>query len=195
MIIQNLLFFAFSSLLIFSALMVVALQRPVQCALFLVVCFFAATGLWLLLTAEFLALVLILVYVGAVMTLFLFVVMTLNMDIAALKNQYLKYYLPIGLMIAALLAALLIYVLHRVHLSPSLISSADFSLSNISNTRQLGDVLYTQYALPFEIAAVILLVAMIAAISLTLSEPIRRKQQSIDEQIRVNAKDRIRLVK
>lgn len=195
MIIQNLLFFAFSGLLIFSALMVVALQRPVQCALFLVVCFFAATGLWLLLTAEFLALVLILVYVGAVMTLFLFVVMTLNMDIATLKNQYLKYYLPIGLIITALLAALLTYVLHHVHLSSSLISSADFSITHISNTRQLGDVLYTQYALPFEIAAVILLVAMIAAISLTLSEPIRRKQQSIDEQIRVNAKDRVRLVK
>jgi len=193
--IENILFFAFSSLLIFSALMVVALQRPVQCALFLVVCFFAATGLWLLLTAEFLALVLILVYVGAVMTLFLFVVMTLNIDIAALRNKYLKYYLPIGLIITILLAVLLIYVLHVVQLHPSLISSADFSLTHHSNTRQLGDVLYTQYALPFEIAAVILLVAMIAAISLTLSEPIRRKQQSIDDQIKVNPKDRVKLVK
>src|SRR3982750_3296894 len=109
--IPNLLFIIFSSVMLFSALMVISLQHPVRSALFLVVCFFSATGLWLLLSAEFLALILVLVYVGAVMTLFLFVVMTINIDIASLRQPYLKYYLPIGLLITAFLTALLIYVL------------------------------------------------------------------------------------
>jgi NADH-quinone oxidoreductase subunit J len=191
--IVNFLFIVFSFMLLSSALMVIVSQNPVKSALFLVLCFFSATGLWLLLTAEFLALILILVYVGAVMTLFLFVVMTINIDAAMLKRLNLRLYLPLGLIIAAILVALLVYALHE---TSALANLAAHPVSvNLSNTAQLGDVLYTQYALPFEIAAVILLVAMIAAISLTLSQPIARKQQNISEQINTKREDRVKLVK
>ena len=190
--IATLLFWGFSLLLLGSALLVITLQNPVKSVLCLVLCFFAATALWLLLSAEFLALILILVYVGAVMTLFLFVVMTLPIDADTLRSPYLRFYLPIGLFVTALIAALLIYALHHTQLPLPIISD---SPKPIANVNALGDVLYTQYALPFEIAAVILLTAMIAAISLTLYDPIKRKQQSIDAQVKVKREDRVRLVK
>jgi NADH-quinone oxidoreductase subunit J len=192
--IQTMLFTVFSGMLLGSALMVILAYNPVKSALFLVLCFFSATGLWLLLNAEFLALVLILVYVGAVMTLFLFVVMTINVDFATLKQPYMHYYIPIGLFIAAILVALLVYALINTH-APFAILPASFHGISAANTVQLGDVLYTQYALPFEIAAVILLVAMIAAISLTVFQPIHRKQQDIAEQIQIRREDRVKLIK
>lgn len=192
--IQTLLFCVFSFMLLGSALMVISLHNPVKTALFLVLCFFSATGLWLLLNAEFLALILILVYVGAVMTLFLFVVMTINIDIETLKHPHLRYYLPMGLLLTAFLAALLVYVLKTTQ-SPFVIFAVNNSAASQSNVSALGNILYTQYALPFEISAIILLVAMIAAISLTLYEPIRRKQQEIDNQVNVRREDRVRLVK
>jgi NADH-quinone oxidoreductase subunit J len=191
--IPNLLFYGFSTLLILSATLVITLQHPVRSVLSLVVCFFAAAGLWLLLTAEFLALILILVYVGAVMTLFLFVIMTLNLDYKENHLHHLKVYLPLGLMISALLAGLLI-----IALNGSVIAHHPINVdaSSVSNTVELGKVLYTQYTLPFEISAVILLAAMIAAISLTLTAPIlKKKQQNIDEQIKVKKQDRVRLIK
>lgn len=192
--ITTLLFIAFSAMLLISALLVIILQHPVRSALFLVVCFFAATGLWLMLTAEFLALILILVYVGAVMTLFLFVVMTLSIDIQSLKQSYLRLYVPAGLIITALLTALLIVALRGTDIL-SVHAGQEMLFSQISNTMALGKVLYTQYVVAFEIAGVLLLVAMIAAISLTLYEPIKRKQQSVGEQVKVNRNDRVRLVK
>jgi NADH-quinone oxidoreductase subunit J len=191
----TLLFVGFSALLLISAFLVITLQHPVKSALFLVVCFFAATGLWLMLTAEFLALILILVYVGAVMTLFLFVVMTLSVDIHALKQPYLKIYLPVGLLITALLTVLLMVALQGSDFSLVNNMTQASLLSKEPNTIALGKVLYTQYVLAFEIAGVILLVAMIAAISLTLHGPIKRKQQSIDAQVSVKREDRVRLVK
>lgn len=193
-LIPNLLFFGFSTLLILSAFLVITLQHPVRSVLSLVVCFFAAAGLWLLLSAEFLALVLILVYVGAVMTLFLFVVMTINIGFKETESRYKKFYIPLGFVISALLASILITALN----GSVLIHPIDNSqvTSTVANTVELGRVLYTQYALPFEISAVILLAAMIAAISLTLIAPVtHKKQQNIDEQIKVKKQDRVRLVK
>lgn len=190
-LLQNGLFLGFSAMLLISALCVITLSHPVRSALSLVVCFFSATGLWLLLDAEFLGLVLILVYVGAVMTLFLFVVMTLNMESQQLKSSAFKIYVPAGLGICALLTALLIVALkhsgglHWIH----------HSASDVSNTVQIGKVLYTEYMLPFEISAVILLVAMVSAISLTLFVPISRKIQKIDAQIKTKKEDRIKLIK
>jgi len=192
--ITTLLFVAFSAMLLISALLVITLQHPVKSALFLVVCFFAATGLWLMLTAEFLALILILVYVGAVMTLFLFVVMTLSIDIQSLKQSYLRIYVPAGLIITALLTALLIVALRGTDIL-SVQAGQDILISQASNTMALGKVLYTQYVVAFEIAGVLLLVAMIAAISLTLYQPIKRKQQSISEQVKVRREDRVRLIR
>jgi NADH-quinone oxidoreductase subunit J len=194
MAITNLLFMAFSFLLLASALMVITVQNTVKSALFLVLCFFAATGLWLLLTAEFLALILILVYVGAVMTLFLFVVMTLNIDPTSLRQPYLKFYIPAGLIFTALLSSILIYALGHTQ-SPFIISASNLNTLGSSNVSQLGNILYTQYALPFEITGVILLVAIIAAISLSLFQPFTSKHQVIKDQINVRKEDRLRKVK
>lgn len=192
--IPTILFWCFSALLLGSALMVVVLQNPVRSALFLVLAFFAATGLWLLLTAEFLGLVLILVYVGAVMTLFLFVIMTINVDFAALKQPFMRYYLPMGIVIALLLTALLFYAIEPSHTVIPQLGSM-LPVSQVGNTTQLGEVLYTQYVFPFEVAAVILLVAIIAAISLSLSDPLSSKKQKVSDQVKVRKQDRVRLVK
>lgn len=199
MMIENGLFIVFAGLLLFSALMVITLQNPVKSVLFLVLAFFAAAGLWLLLTAEFLSLILILVYVGAVMTLFLFVVMTLNIDLAGLKQNYLKFYIPLGLVFTAVLSALLIYAVSKSHLLiPATLpanNNLNQNLGEISNTVELGKLLYTQYALQFEITGVILLVAIIAAISLAIFQPFTSKHQSVEAQININKSDRIRTVK
>ncbi len=192
--IVNLLFVAFSALLLFSALMVVTVSHPVRSVLFLVVTFFAATLLWLLMTAEFLALILILVYVGAVMTLFLFVVMTLNIDLVSLQQPYRKLYIPLGLIFASLLGAILIYALSQTH-SPFIMYAQNMNTISLSNVRQLGHVLYTDYALPFEMTGVLLLVAIIAAISLSLFQPATSKHQSVEDQIKANKRDRLRVVK
>lgn len=194
MVISNVLFIVFSLLLLSSALMVITVQHPVKSALFLVLCFFAATGLWLLLTAEFLALILILVYVGAVMTLFLFVVMTLNVDPATLRQPYLKFYIPLGLIFTALITAILIFALSHTQ-SPFIIYAQNMNTIGASNVSQLGNQLYTQYALPFEMTGVLLLVAIIAAISLSLFQPLSSKHQNIEQQINVRKHDRLRKVK
>ncbi|MDX2163887.1 MAG: NADH-quinone oxidoreductase subunit J [Gammaproteobacteria bacterium] len=192
--IVNLLFVGFSALLLFSALMVVTLSHPVRSVLFLVLAFFAATVLWLLLTAEFLALILILVYVGAVMTLFLFVVMTLNIDLVSLQQPYKKLYIPVGLLFTALLSGILIYALFKTE-SPFIMYAQNVNTISLANVTQLGQVLYTEYALPFEITGVILLAAIIAAISLSLFQPTTSKQQSASEQINVKKEDRLRIIK
>ncbi|HEV2613792.1 MAG TPA: NADH-quinone oxidoreductase subunit J [Gammaproteobacteria bacterium] len=192
--IVNVLFMFFSALLLGAGLMVITVQNPVKSALFLVLAFIAATGLWLLLTAEFLALILVLVYVGAVMTLFLFVVMTLNIDPASLRQPYLKFYIPLGLLFTALLGGLLIYALGHTQ-SPFIIYAQSMNPASTSNVTQLGTQLYTEYALPFEMTGVLLLIAIIAAISLSLFQPFSSKHQSIDAQINVRKADRLRTVK
>ena len=192
--IVDLLFIGFSALLLFSALMTVTLSHPVRGVLFLVLTFFAATVLWLLLTAEFLALILILVYVGAVMTLFLFVVMTLNIDLVSLQQPYKKLYIPLGLLFTALLSSILVYALFKTE-SPFIMYAQNVNTISLANVTQLGQVLYTDYALPFEITGVILLVAIIAAISLSLFQPVTSKQQSASEQIDAKKQDRLRIIK
>lgn len=189
--IEQLIFYLFSGILILSAGFMICVKNPVISALFLVLCFIASAGLWLLLEAEFLALVLVFVYVGAVMTLFLFVVMMLNLDTEKLRTGFVRY-LPFGVLAVAVMMGLMIKVLAPLHLGsfaePA--RSADYS-----NIKQLGVLLYTEYAYPFELAAVILLVAIIAAISLTHIGKSHCKSQNINRQVRVQRKDRVRLIK
>lgn len=189
--IQHLIFGGFASLLIGCALMVVASRNAVRSALFLVLAFFAATGLWILLEAEFLGLVLILVYVGAVMTLFLFVVMTLNVDGENLKASVMRY-LPYGVVILGVLVGLMVYVIVGQHFESSVTPHA----TDYSNTQALGEVLYTKYVYSFEIAGVLLLVAMIAAISLTFrGRQGMNKAPKPEQQLTVRRSDRVRIVK
>lgn len=186
--IESILFYLFSGVLIVSAFMVVSSTNPIRSALFLVLGFFASAALWLILQAEFLALVLVLVYVGAVMTLFLFVIMTLNIDIGKTR---LNKYLPLGLLITAILVGITILVLTKTNFAG--LNPVNYS-SSYSNTQALGSVLYTDYVYPFEIAGIILLVAIIAAIALSFREERNRKVQKIEAQIAVKREDRIRLI-
>ncbi|MHB0887698.1 NADH-quinone oxidoreductase subunit J [Acidithiobacillus sp.] len=189
--ITSILFYAFSLVLLGAATMVVIARNPVYATLYLVLTFFSAAAIFLLLGAEFLGLILILVYVGAVMVLFLFVVMMLDINLARLKEGFLSY-LPLGLAIAALgvLELAMVYWTAPMGQVPA---PAPFP-GNYDNTRALGYVLYTQYLYPFEIAAAILLVAIIAAIALTLRRRSGSKNQQTEEQLLVRAKDRVHLV-
>jgi NADH-quinone oxidoreductase subunit J len=188
--IEQIIFYIFSAALIFSALFVIVAKNPVHSALFLVLAFFASSGLWILLNAEFLAFILILVYVGAVMTLFLFVVMMLNLDVAPKYASFVKY-VPLGILVLALMVAAVIYVILPNHFSLPATSVA--STSDISNITRLGMVLYTDYVYPFELAAILLLIAIIAAISLSLRKP-RSKVQNVTQQLQTTPQQRIRLV-
>lgn len=189
----QLVFFAFASMLVSSATMTILARNPVRSALFLVMAFFAAAGLWILLEAEFLGLVLILVYVGAVMTLFLFVVMTLNAN-ANIVKQRVWPFLPYAMGIVLLLVALVSYVIHTNNFAlPSDLNS--MTEIKPSNTKALGAVLYTDYAYPFELAGVLLLVAIIAAISLTFRGRQGSKAPLPEQQIKIKREDRIRLIK
>lgn len=208
-LLPQIIFYAFAALAILSALLVVTQNNPVRCVLFLVLAFFASSVLWILVHAEFLALILVLVYVGAVMTLFLFVVMMLNIDLESSKTNFVRY-LPFGLILIALLTSLLFIAIPRdlfdtdVKLSVAVDQAvtSDFvpkevipASPEISNTEALGMVLYTDYVFAFELAAVILLVAIIAAITLAHRKPIRSKRQDIVQQIMTRREDRVELIK
>lgn len=188
---QHTLFFLLSGLALVSALMVVLLNNPVRCALALVVVFLASSGLWLLAHAEFLALILVLVYVGAVMTLFLFVVMMLDIEKMSGK-RYLTRYVPLGLIVVAILTTLMWIAIHPVSFN---LPSAVSALNAPSNTESLGLVLYTIYAYPLEIAAVLLLIAIVAAITLAHRPPRNNRTQQITDQIMVRKEERLRIVK
>lgn len=192
--IQQLIFYSFSAVLLFSALMVITVRNPVRSALFLVLAFFASAGIWLLLETEFLALILVLVYVGAVMTLFLFVVMTLNLDTDLQREGFVRY-LPYGILVVALLVALMVYVISPQHFDLGLSPALTKHSPEYSNVKELGAVLYTQYAYPFELAGVMLLVAIIAAISLSLRGESHSKAQKPAEQVAVQAANRMKLIK
>ncbi len=191
--IEKYIFLLFSMLVIGSALLVVTVRNPVHSALFLILSFFSCAGLWLLLEAEFLAIALVLVYVGAVMVLFMFVVMMIDIDIKQMREGFRKY-----LILAFLFSAPLIFGIIGV-VSSDLLTDSMYLESirhddNFSNTYQIGYLLFTEYVLPFEIAALILLVAIVAAITLTLRTTRQRKAPNIEEQVSVKREDRIRLV-
>ncbi len=187
------IFYLFAAVLVFAALRVVTVRNPVHAVLFLVLAFFSSAALWLLLEAEFLALVLVLVYVGAVMVLFLFVVMMLDINVAVLREGFTRY-LPVGLLVGLAIVAEMGLVLVRYFVLPP--GSAPKPVGpDFSNTRMLGDLLYTHYVYPFEIAAAILLVAIVAAIALTLRRRPGTKHQDPAAQIAVRRRDRVRLVR
>ena len=193
--IVNVLFYVFGAILVLTALGVVTARNPVHCALFLVAAFLNSAVIWLLLQAEFLALTLVVVYVGAVMVLWLFVVMMLDVDVEKLRQGFTRY-APLGALIALIVAAqigLVVYV-RKLGLDDTAAAVADRP-AGYSNTLELGHLLYTQYLYPFEIAAVILLVAIVAAITLTMRDRPGQKVQDIGKQVAVRAKDRVRLVK
>ncbi len=189
---ETAVFYIFGAVLLLAGLRVITARNPVHAALFLVLAFFTASAIWLLLRAEFLAITLILVYVGAVMVLFLFVVMMLDIDIERLRTGFWKN-LPVAVMVGGILVAEMIAVLAGRYFG-ALDRSTPLP-PGYSNTRELGRVLYTQYAYPLEIAAVVLLVAIVAAIALTLRQRKDSRHQDPGEQVRVRREDRIRLVK
>jgi NADH-quinone oxidoreductase subunit J len=191
---KQLVFYVFSAMLLFAATMVITVRNPVKAALSLVLTFVSAAGLWLLLEAEFLAIVLILVYVGAVMVLFLFVVMMLDINVARLREGFAEY-LPYGGLIAVLLVIEMALIISAGHFSIERMPEPAPLPADHSNTRALGRILYTQYAFPFEIAALILLVAIVAAIALTLRKRKDTRYQDPAQQVKVRRQDRVRLVK
>ncbi|NKI35729.1 NADH-quinone oxidoreductase subunit J [Wenzhouxiangella sp. XN79A] len=187
----EIIFYLFGGVLTLSALSVITSRNPVYSVLFLVLCFFSAACIWLLLEAEFLAITLVLVYVGAVMVLFLFVVMMLDINLTKLKAGFARY-LPVGILVALAMAAqLFILVWSRGLDSQVLVHAADEG----SNTRLLGEVLFTEYLYPFEIAGFILLVAIVAAIMLTHRRRPQTKYQDPSQQVRIRREDRVRLVR
>ncbi|WP_127476817.1 NADH-quinone oxidoreductase subunit J [Sulfurivermis fontis] len=190
---EQILFYVFSAILVFSAGMVITVRNPVHAILFLVLSFFTSAALWLLLEAEFLAITLVLVYVGAVMVLFLFVVMMLDLNTAPLREGFARY-LPVGLLVAVLVVAVMAMAVGQRHFGLEQVAVPVPHGADYSNTRELGLLLYTTYVYPFEIAAVILLVAIVAAIALTLRRRGGTKTQNIAEQVAVRRDDRVRLV-
>jgi NADH-quinone oxidoreductase subunit J len=191
----EILFYVFSTVLVASALGMIVARNPVYSALFLVVCFIASAGIWLLLEAEFLAIVLVLVYVGAVMVLFLFVVMMLDINLAELRHGFTRF-AWLGWLTAAAVVAEIIWVTYAQGGLPVDTSRAPPPApADYSNTLTLGQTLYTQYFYPFELAAMLLLVAIVAAITLTMRRRPGLKQQNVGRQVSVRRRDRVRLVK
>ncbi|HZR03230.1 MAG TPA: NADH-quinone oxidoreductase subunit J [Burkholderiales bacterium] len=190
---QTVLFYVFAAILLFAALRVITARNPVHATLFLVLAFATASGLWILLEAEFLAIALILVYVGAVMVLFLFVVMMLDINIDRLREGYWDYLVP-GLAIAGIMVAEMAAVLFGRRYGLLTIQAPPGQPADYSNTRALGRLIYTHYVYPFELAAVILLVAIVAAIALTLRRRRDSKYQDPAKQVIVRKQDRIRIV-
>jgi NADH-quinone oxidoreductase subunit J len=187
------LFYLFAAVLLFASFRVITSRNPVYAALYLVLAFFQASAIWLLLRAEFLAIVLVLVYVGAVMVLFLFVVMMLDINVEDLREGFWKHF-PLAAGVGALIALEMAGVLMGGFRLTSPRAGAVATGPETSNTLELGKLLYSQYLYPLEIAAVILLVAIVAAIALTLRERKDSKHVNASDQVRVKARDRVRIV-
>ncbi len=193
--IYEIVFYAFSLVMLAGAVMVITVRNPVYAALSLVLTFFSASAIWMLLEAEFLAIILIVVYVGAVMVLFLFVVMMLDINVAPLKEGFIRY-LPVGILVAVLMALELLALIW----SKGRFEAGAYPLpapqpEGCSNTKAIGEWLFTNYLLAFEVAGVILLVAIIAAVALTLRQRSGGHRQNPSLQVRVQRDERIRLVK
>jgi len=189
---QIALFYIFAAILVFAALRVVTARNPVHAVLWLVLVFFTAAAHWLMLKAEFLAIVLVLVYVGAVMVLFLFVVMMLDINFDNLRKQF-RSYIPVGATVGALVLVEMALTLVGSRLAVPAGSAAGLAAGG-SNTKALGALVYTEYVYPFEIAAVILLVAIIAAIALTHRKRRETKYQNPAEQVKARPRDRLRIL-
>ncbi len=194
MIFTELVFYGFSLIMIVAALGVITSRNPVHSVLFLVLTFFATSAIWILLEAEFLAITLVLVYVGAVMVLFLFVVMMLDINLTVLREGFTKF-LPFGVIIALILIAQMVMVVGPENFGLDQYAEPARHAADYSNTKALGRVLYTDYVFPFEIASVILLVAIVAAISLTMRRRPNTKHQNPGKQVKVKKEDRLRVVK
>ncbi|OGS93595.1 MAG: NADH:ubiquinone oxidoreductase subunit J [Gallionellales bacterium GWE2_58_10] len=189
---ETVVFYVFAALTVFAALRVITARNPVHAALFLVMAFFSMAGIWILLEAEFLAITLVLVYVGAVMVLFLFVVMMLDINLVRMREGLWRW-VPFGAVLAGLMVFEMVWVLGSSDVSGG--KAAVKHAADYSNTKELGRLIYTEYVYPFEIAAAILLVAMVAAIALTSRRRKDAKSQVIPDQIAVSKADRLRLIK
>ena len=194
MLLHTILFYVFAAIMLGAALGVVLSRNPVHSVMFLVLTFFQAAILWLLAEVEFLAIVLVLVYVGAVLVLFLFVVMMLDVNIEAAKRGLTRF-APLGIGIALLMVVELVQLIWLSSRAIGITAGFAATPEGYSNTKALGAVLYTEHVYAFEIAAVILLLAIVAAITLTLRQRPGLKVQNIAEQVAVRAKDRLRIVK
>jgi len=193
--ITEIIFYAFSVVLVAAAVAVITVRNPVSAALFLVLAFFSSAAIWMLLEVEFLAIILIMVYVGAVMVLFLFVIMMLDINLAPMQEGFIKY-LPVGISVAAVMAIeLLVVVWSRGRFDESAFPLPAPNPDTYSNTKALGELLFTNYLLAFELAGVVLLVAIVAAIALTHRQRTGAKRQNPAMQVRVQRDERIRLVK
>lgn len=191
--IEQLIFYFFASLAIASAAMVVISKNSVRAVLFLIFSFFCMAGLWMLLQSEFLAIVLVLVYVGAVMVLFLFVVMMLDIEAPQLQGPFVFYW-PLGLIVAGLLFAMMYVAIGPHHFGLDMVPKPPLLPENYSNVKELGTLLYANYLLPFELAGVVLLVAMIAAIGLTFRGARGTKTQKVAQQVAVTKRERLTIV-
>lgn len=188
---ETMLFYFFASVTVLAALRVITARNPLHAVLFLVLAFVSSAGIWLLLEAEFLAIALVLVYVGAVMVLFLFVVMMLDINIEQLRKGFWQW-LPLGALLAGLIVVQMVWVLGADEISAG--SAVVKHAADYSNTKELGRLIYTDYVYPFEIAAVLLLLAMVAAIALALRRRRDTKRQDIGKQLKVRKQDRVRIV-
>ncbi len=195
MVFTDIVFYTFAAILLFAALRVITTRNPVVAALHLVLAFFTAAGIWLLLEAEFLAIALVLVYVGAVMVLFLFVVMMLDINLDKLREGFWDY-LPMAGIIGLLMAVEMVMVLSNKYGSAKFFEAAKptAKAADYSNTAEIGRVLYSDYLLPFELASVVLLVAIVAAIVLTLRDRKESKSMHAADQVLVKKADRLRIV-
>jgi len=191
---ELILFYLFSAILVFASTMVITIRNPVKAALFLVLAFFTCAGVWILAEAEFLAITLVLVYVGAVMVLFLFVVMMLDINLAPLKEGFTRY-LPLGVLISVVVMIEIAIVVGPERFGLDQVPAPVPHAADYSNTKELGRILYTDYVYPFELAAVLLVVAIVAAIALTLRPKRHSKFIQVEEQLDVKRADRVKLVK
>lgn len=187
-------FYLFAAVAVLSALSVVSVRNPVHAVLFLILTFFSSACLWILADAEFLGIALVLVYVGAVMVLFLFVVMMLDIKFAPLREGFARY-LPVGIAVGIVMALEMIVLIGLARFGEALPATDPAAAAGVSNTEWLGRALFTEYLYPFELAAVILTVAIVAAIAITLRHRINVKAQDPGRQVMVRREDRIRLVK
>lgn len=189
---ETVLFYVFAAVTVFAAIRVITARNPLHAVLFLVLAFVSSSGIWMLLEAEFLAITLVLVYVGAVMVLFLFVVMMLDINLEKLREGFWRWF-PFGLALAALMVLEMAWVLGKRQVAETGEKLARHA-ADYSNTKELGRLIYTDYVYPFELAAVLLLVAMVSAIALTYRRRRDAKSQDISKQVNVQRNDRIRIV-